>query len=69
MRAAETFERQIKDGQNLCAIGVHCVHKSLTRLVFRFGNEEFAFSTWLPLFAGMAIAILVWVAGSCWYRL
>ena len=58
MRAAETFERQVKDGQDLCATGVLCVHKSLTRLVFRFGDEEFAFSTWLPLFAGMAIAIL-----------
>ena len=58
MRAAEAFERQVKDGQDLCAMGVRCVHKSLTRLVFRFGNEEFAFSTWLPLFAGMAIAIL-----------
>lgn len=58
MRAAETFERQVKDGQDLCATGVRCVHKSLTRLVFQFGNEEFAFSTWLPLLAGMSIAIL-----------
>ena len=58
MRAAEAFEQQVKDNQEPCAIGVRCTHKSLTRLVFRFGNEEFAFSPWLPLLAGMSIAIL-----------
>ena len=58
MRAAEAFERQVKDGRDLCAMGVSCVHKSFRQLVFRFGNEEFAFNTWLPLLAGMAIAIL-----------
>ena len=58
MRAAEAFERQVKDGRDLCAMGVSCVDKSFRRLVFRFGNEEFAFNPWLPLLAGMAIAIL-----------
>ena len=58
MRAAEAFESQVKDGLDLCAMGVLCVKKSFRRLVFRFGKEEFSFSTWLPLLAGMAIAIL-----------
>jgi hypothetical protein len=58
MRAAEVFERQVKSGGDLCEKGVVCLQATLRRFVFRFGDEEFAFNPWVPLFAGMGIAVL-----------
>lgn len=58
MRAAEVFERQVRDDLELCAKGVACVYKSFGRVAFRFGDEDFSFNPWVPVFAGMGIAIL-----------
>jgi uncharacterized membrane protein YfcA len=58
MRAAEAFERQVRSGGELCEKGVVCLQSTLQRFVFRFGDEEFAFSPWVPLFTGMGIAVL-----------
>lgn len=58
MRAAEAFEQQVRDGRDLCVMGVRCVHKSFGRFRFRFGDEEFFFNPWVPMLAGMGIAVL-----------
>jgi uncharacterized membrane protein YfcA len=58
MRAAESFERHVKGGGASCEQGVECLVRSLRRFKFRFGNEGFSFSPWLPFFTGMGIAVL-----------
>jgi uncharacterized membrane protein YfcA len=58
MRAAEAFERQVKSGRDLCEKGVECLQYSFSRFVFRFGDEEFSFNPWVPLFTGMGVAVL-----------
>jgi uncharacterized membrane protein YfcA len=58
MRAAEVFERQVRRGGDLCEKGVVCRRATWRRFVFRFGDEEFAFNPWMPLFTGMGIAVL-----------
>ena len=58
MRAAEVFERQVRSGGGLCDKGVVCLQATVRRFAFRFGDEEFAFNPWTPLFTGMGIAVL-----------
>lgn len=58
MRAAESYERHVKGGGDSCELGVKYLRASLRRFHFRFGDEDFYFSPWLPLFTGMGIAVL-----------
>ncbi len=58
MRAAESFEYQVKGGGNLCEQGVRCIVTSFRRIVFAFGNERFSFNPLLPFFTGLGIAVL-----------
>jgi uncharacterized membrane protein YfcA len=58
MRAAESFEYQVKGGGDLCEQGVRCIVTSFRRIVFAFGNERFSFNPLLPFFTGLGIAVL-----------
>ncbi|MBT8116342.1 MAG: sulfite exporter TauE/SafE family protein [Gammaproteobacteria bacterium] len=58
MRAAESFEYQVKGGGDLCDQGVRCIVTSFRRVVFAFGNERFSFNPLLPFFTGLGIAVL-----------
>jgi uncharacterized membrane protein YfcA len=58
MRAAEAFERQVKQGGDVREMGVRLLQVSWARIVVRFGNEQFAYRPWQPVIAGMAIAVL-----------
>ena len=58
MSAAETFKQHIKSGGASCDMGVKFRRASLRRFYFRFGDEDFVFSAWLPFFTGMGIATL-----------
>lgn len=58
MSAAEAYERHMKGGGESCDRGVMYRRFTPLRFYFRFGDEDFAFSTWLPFFAGMGIAVL-----------
>jgi uncharacterized membrane protein YfcA len=58
MSAAEAYEQHMKGGGESCDRGVMYRRFTPLRFYFRFGDEDFAFSTWLPFFAGMGIAVL-----------
>ena len=58
MSAAEAYERHMKGGGESCDRGVMFCRFTPLRFYFRFGDEDFTFSTWLPFFAGMGIAVL-----------
>lgn len=56
-RAAVNFEQLIHHGGDPCSIGVRHKHCSLLKIHVTFGNEDFLFNPWLPLFVGMGIAV------------
>lgn len=58
MSAAEAYEQHIKGGGESCDRGVMYRRFTPQRFYFRFGDEDFTFSTWLPFFTGMGIAVL-----------
>ena len=58
MRAADSFERQVKGGGDLCEKGVQCIEATFRRFVFLFGDEKFSFNPLLPLLTGLGIAVL-----------
>ena len=58
MRAAESFERQVKSGGSLCDKGVQCLEAGARRFVFSFGDERFVFNPLLPFLAGLGVAVL-----------
>ena len=58
MSAAETFARHVKGGGESCDLGVKYRRATLRRFYFRFGDEDFSFSPWLPFFTGMGIAVV-----------
>ena len=58
MNAAEAFERHVKSGGESCDLGVKYRRATLRRFYFRFGDEDFSFSPWLPFFTGMGIAVI-----------
>ena len=57
MSAAESYERHVKGGGASCDLGVKYLRASLRSFDFRFGDEDFTFSPWLPFYAGMGIAL------------
>ena len=58
MSAAETFARHVKGGGESCDLGVKYRRATLRRFYFRFGDEDFSFSPWLPFITGMGIAVV-----------
>ena len=58
MSAAETFARHVKGGGDSCELGVKYRRATLRRFYFRFGDEDFSFSPWLPFITGMGIAVV-----------
>ncbi len=58
MRAAESFERQVKSGGRLCDKGVECLQAGVRRFEFSFGDERFGFNPLLPFLTGLGIALL-----------
>ena len=58
MSAAETYEKHVKSGGISCELAIRFRRASWRRFYFRFGDEDFAFSPWLPMGAGMGIAVL-----------
>ena len=58
MSAAEAYAQHIRGGGASCEVGVKYLRATWRRFYFRFGDEDFAFSPWLPFFSGMAIAVL-----------
>ena len=58
MSAAEAYERHMRGGGESCERGVMFRRFTPLRFYFRFGDEDFTFSTWLPFFTGMGIAVL-----------
>ena len=57
-RAAARFEAHLAQGGDPKAIGVERLQWGLKRLDFTFAGERFAFSPWLPILAGMLIAVV-----------
>jgi uncharacterized membrane protein YfcA len=58
MSAAEAYERHMRGGGESCERGVMFRRFTPLRFYFRFGDEDFAFGSWLPFVAGMGIAML-----------
>ncbi len=58
IRAAEAYEQHVKSGGASCELAIKFRRATLRRFYFRFGDEDFAFSPWLPLGAGMGVAVL-----------
>ncbi len=58
MRAAESFEGEVRSGADLCEKGVRCVEAGFRRFVFDFGGERFGFNPMLPFLTGLGIAML-----------
>ncbi|VAW71587.1 hypothetical protein MNBD_GAMMA13-867 [hydrothermal vent metagenome] len=57
-RAAAAFEALVLSGKDSASIGVRHQHRSIRRIVFEFGGEQFSFSPWLPFVTGAGIAVL-----------
>jgi uncharacterized membrane protein YfcA len=58
MRAAEAFEQQVRQGGEVCELGVKCLSASFRRFAFSFGDERCSFNPMLPFFTGMGVAVL-----------
>jgi len=57
-RAASAFEQVIEDGGPAHTLGVKQLGFSVTRFELLFGNERFGYNPWVPVLAGLGIAVV-----------
>lgn len=57
-RAASAFEQVIEQGGPAQTLGVKQLGFSLTRFEVLFGNERFGYNPWVPVLAGLGIAVV-----------
>jgi len=57
-RAAAAFEGLMHDGGSTSAIGVRHRQRSLWRIQFEFGGEQFEYAPWAPFLTGAGIAVV-----------
>jgi len=57
-RAASAFEQIVEQGNPARALGVKQLGFTAMRCELTFGNERFAYNPWLPLMAGLGIAVI-----------
>jgi uncharacterized membrane protein YfcA len=57
-RAASTFEHVIEEGSSTGTVGVKQLGFSVTRFELHFGNERFDYNPWIPVLAGLGIAVV-----------
>jgi hypothetical protein len=57
-RAAAAFEGRVREGEAPETLGVEQLRFSAVRFEFRFGNERFRYSPWLPFLVALGIAVI-----------
>lgn len=57
-RAAAAFEGRVRDGGVPETLGVEQLRFSAVRFEFRFGNERFRYSLWIPFLVALGIAVI-----------
>jgi len=57
-RAAAAFERRVRERGVPETLGVEQLRSSAVRFEFRFGNERFRYSPWIPFLVALGIAVI-----------
>ncbi|MBI4195634.1 MAG: sulfite exporter TauE/SafE family protein [Betaproteobacteria bacterium] len=57
-RAAAAFEGRVREGGAPETLGVEQLRFSAGRFEFRFGNERFRYSPWIPFLVALGIAVI-----------
>jgi uncharacterized protein len=57
-RAASAFEHVVEERSSTRTVGVRQLGFSVTRFELNFGNERFDYNPWVPVLAGLAIAVV-----------